>query len=145
VENDGRGRQEGPQPAGGDTREAARGAETLSLRPLEKKIVGCAALIVAGAAVLGRYGMLPGAAVGGAVAYGNFLLIRMIIERAFTGGATVNKWFILSYVLKFLALVGLVYGIVRSGRFDVLGFLLGFSSLFLGVLAEGLSRSLKKG
>ena len=42
-------------------------------------------------------------------------------------------------------LVALVYGIVRSGRFDTLGFLLGFSSLFLGVLFEGLARSFKTG
>jgi len=45
--------------------------------------------------------------------------------------------------LKFLALVAAVYLVVRSGRFDVLGFLLGLSSLFFGVLLEGLSSAVE--
>jgi hypothetical protein len=34
-----------------------------------------------------------------------------------------------------------VYLVVRYGGFDLLGFLLGLSSLFLGVLLEALTRS----
>jgi hypothetical protein len=85
--------------------------------------------------------MLPGAAAGAAVAYGNFFLIRKILEKAFAGGVAVRKGFIVQYVLKFLGLVAVVYLVVRSGWFDVLGFLLGLSCLFLGILLEGLTRA----
>jgi hypothetical protein len=85
--------------------------------------------------------MLPGAAVGAAIAYGNFFLIRKILEKAFLGGGTIRKGFIVQYVLKFVGLVAVVYLVVRSGRFDALGFLLGLSCLFLGILLEGLTRA----
>ena len=66
---------------------------------------------------------------------------RKILEKAFSGGGTVRKGFIVQYVLKFLGLAAVVYLVVRSGWFDVLGFLLGLSCLFLGILLEGLPRA----
>jgi hypothetical protein len=87
--------------------------------------------------------MLPGAACGAAIAFGNFFLIRKILEKAFAGDGAVNKGFIVQYALKFLGLIGVVFLVVRYGGFDVLGFLLGLSSLFLGVLLEALARSFR--
>ena len=129
-------------PPGGDS------PEELSLRPLERKILLASALVLAGiaagwAAGALRPAMLPGAACGAAIAYGNFFLIRKILEKAFAGGGSVNKGFVVQYVLKFLGLVGVVFLAVRSGWFDVLGFLLGLSALFLGVLWEALARSFR--
>jgi hypothetical protein len=98
-------------------------------------------LVLGGVAVAGRFRMLPGAAAGAVIAYGNFFLIRKILEKAFSGGGTVRKGFIVQYVLKFLGLVAVVYLVIRSGWFDVLGFLLGLSCLFLGILLEGLTRA----
>jgi hypothetical protein len=112
-----------------------------TLRSTERKILLSAALVLAGIAVAGRFRMLPGAAVGAAIAYGNFFLIRKILEKAFLGGGTIRKGFIVQYVLKFVGLVAVVYLVVRSGRFDALGFLLGLSCLFLGILLEGLTRA----
>lgn len=112
-----------------------------SLRSAERKILLSAAVVLAGIALTGRFRMIPGAAAGAAVAYGNFFLIRKILEKAFAGGGAVRKGFIVQYVLKFLGLVAVVYLVVRSGWFDVLGFLLGLSCLFLGILLEGLTRA----
>ena len=112
-----------------------------SLRSAERKILLSAALVLGGVAVSGRFRMLPGAAVGAFIAYGNFFLIRKILEKAFSGGGTVRKGFIVQYLLKFLGLAAVVYLVVRSGWFDVLGFLLGLSCLFLGILIEGLTRA----
>jgi hypothetical protein len=112
-----------------------------SLRSAERKILLSAAVVLAGIAVAGRFRMLPGAAIGAGIAYGNFFLIRKILERAFSGGGTIRKGFIVQFVLKFLGLVAVVYLVVRSGWFDVLGFLLGLSCLFLGILLEGLTRA----
>ena len=120
--------------------------EGLSLRPLSLRILLAAGLILGGIAVAVAAGaasvsMLPGAVCGAAIACGNFFLIRKILEKAFTGGGAVNKAFVVQYALKFLGLIGVVYLVVRYGGFDVLGFLLGLSSPFLGVLLEALARS----
>lgn len=119
------------------------GADVLSSRSLETKILISCSVILAGIAIAGRYGMLPGAACGGALAYGNFYLIRRILGRAFSVSGGIRKGFVVQYVLKFLALVAAVYLVVRSGRFDLLGFLLGLSALVMGVLLEGISRAVE--
>ncbi len=113
------------------------------LRSVERKILLCGLIVLGVIALSGRFGMLPGAALGAALAYANFILIRVILEKAFAGGGSVNKGFVVQYILKFLALAAAVWLIVRSGRFDLVGFLAGLSSLFLGVLLEGLAKSVE--
>ena len=117
-----------------------------TIRSLERRIWLASALILAGAAVAGSFGfasfrLLPGAVCGAAVACGNFFLIRKILEKAFLREGEVNKRFVVQYVVKFFGLIGIVYLVVRSGWFDILGFLLGLTSLFLGVLIEALWKS----
>jgi len=119
------------------------GTNLLASRSLETKILVSAAVILAGIILFGRYGMLPGAACGAAIAYGNFYLIRKILGKALSSEGGLKKGFVVPYFLKFLALVAIVYLVVRSGRFDILGFLLGLSSLILGVLLEGVSRAVE--
>ena len=119
------------------------GTDLLTSRSLETKILVSAAVILVGIVIVGRYRMLPGAACGAAIAYGNFYLIRKILGKAFSVEGVVGKGFVVQYVLKFLALVAVVYLVVRSGRFDLLGFLLGLSALVFGVLLEGASRAVE--
>jgi hypothetical protein len=127
-----------PEPAGGTPPD-----EPLSLRPVEVKILLSAVIILGIIALLGRYAMLPGALCGAAIAWGNFFLIRKILEKAFTGGGTLGKGFAVRYVLKFLGLVAIVFFVIRSGRLDIAGFLFGLSALFLGIMLEGLSRAVE--
>lgn len=141
MSDNGSARRENPGIGDGDSSGRDEERDVISLRPLERKILLCAGVLLGGIALAGRFRMLAGAAVGGAIAYANFFLIRKILERAFSGGGPIRKGFVVQYVLKFLGLAALVYLVVRSGRFDLLGFLLGFSALFLGVLLEGLSRA----
>jgi hypothetical protein len=141
VSGDGRDRRGKPAGSGNAAPGTAEERGSVSLRPLETKILISAGVVLAGIAVAGRYGMLPGAACGAAIAYANVLLLRRILGRAFSGEEPAGKGFLVPYVLKVFGLAALVYLVVRSGRFDVLGFLLGFSALFLGVLFEGLSRA----
>jgi hypothetical protein len=120
--------------------------DRLSLRSLTNRIFLSAGLILGGVAVAVATGaasvsMLPAVVCGAAIACGNFFLIRKILERAFEDGGAVDKGFVVRYTLKFLGLIGVVYLVVRYGGFDLLGFLLGLSSLFLGVLLEALARS----
>jgi len=116
------------------------------LRSLSNRICLAAGLILGGIAVAAVAGaasvsMLPGAVCGAAIACGNFFLIRKILEKAFSGGGAVTKGFVVQYALKFLGLIAVIYLVVRYGGFDMKGFLLGLSSLFLGVLFEALARS----
>ncbi len=116
------------------------------LRSLTNRILLSAGLILGGIGVAVAAGaadvsMLPGAACGAAIAFGNFFLIRKILEKAFAGGGTVGKGFVVQYALKFLGLIGVVYLVVRYGGFDLPGFLLGLTSLFLGILLEAVARS----
>jgi len=120
----------------------------VEIRSLERRILLAAALIFAGIAVaaiagVARFRMLPGAACGAAIACGNFFLVRKILEKAFLREGEVDKRFVVQYAVKFLGLIGVVYLVVRYGGFDVLGFLLGLSSLFLGVLLEALWKSFR--
>jgi len=131
-----------PVDGAGDPRRNER-ADLSAVRSLDRTILLCAGVILAGITLFGRYGMLPGAACGAAIAYGNFYLLRKILGRAFSGAGGRKSGFVVSYVLKFLALVTAVYLVIRSGRFDLLGFLLGLSSLVAGVLLEGLSRAVE--
>jgi ATP synthase I chain len=142
VGSDEPGRAGEPGSSGGDPPDPGEPVG-ISLRPVEQKILLCAGAVLVGIAIAGRFRMLPGALAGGIIAYGNFYLIRKILEKAFLGEGTPGKGFIVQYVLKFLGLVAVVYGVVRSGWFDAAGLLLGLSSLFLGILLEGLARSFK--
>jgi hypothetical protein len=118
-------------------------AGILTSRSLERKILLSGVVILAGIAIVGQYRMLPGAACGAAIAYANFYMMRKILGKAFSVEGGIKKGFVVQYVLKFLALVAAVYLVVRSGRFDLLGFLLGLSALFFGVLLEGTSRAVE--
>ena len=128
-----------------DAREAPLGD---TIRSLERRIWLASALIIAGAAAAGALGfassrIIPGAVCGAAFTCGNFFLLRKILEKAFLREGEISKRFVVQYIAKFLGLIGAVYLVVRSGWFDILGFLLGFTSLFLGVLVEAFWRSFK--
>ena len=143
MKGDGPGGTEGAAVTGTGPPRKDDGAGVLSSRSLETKILLSGVVILVGIAIVGRYRMLPGAACGAAIAYGNFYLIRKILGKAFSVEGEVKKGFVVQYVLKFLALVAAVYLVVRSGRFDLLGFLLGLSALIFGVLLEGVSRTVE--
>ena len=143
MKGDGPGGTEGAAVTGIGPPRKDDGAGILSSRSLETKILLSGVVILVGIAIVGRYRMLPGAACGAAIAYGNFYLIRKILGKALSGEGGLKKGFVVQYILKFLALVAAVYLVVRSGRFDILGFLLGLSALVLGVLLEGVSRAVE--
>jgi hypothetical protein len=128
-----------PEGGAGD----ALDVRSLPLRSVELKILLSAAIILGLLVLLGRYKMIPGALCGAAIAVGNFFIMRKILEKAVTAGGTLGKGFAVRYVLKFLALIALVYLVIRSGRFDAAGFLFGLSALFIGILLEGLSRAVE--
>jgi F0F1-type ATP synthase assembly protein I len=111
-------------------------------RTIELLILFSALVIVILFVIFKMAEKVPGAIAGGLVAYLNFFLIRVILFRAFTRKDKIRFAIALLYGVKFLAVVFLVYLIVRSKRFDMVGFLAGFSSLLLGIVLEGIRRAI---
>ena len=111
-------------------------------RRIELQIL-LSALAIAGLFVIfNMAGKVPGVIAGGLVAYLNFFFIRVIILRTFARKDKIRFAIALLYGVKFLAVILVVYLIVRSKRFDMVGFLAGFSSLLLGILLEGIRRAI---
>jgi hypothetical protein len=142
VGGDGRRGREEIAESGGPLDSGER-PDASGFRSIEVKIAVGAAALLAVAALAGRFALLPGIAAGGAIACGNFFLTRAILVKALSGEGTIQKVFAVLYALKFLGLAALVYAVIRSGRFEPIGFLLGFSSLVLGILLEGIIRTVK--
>lgn len=111
-------------------------------RTIELQILLSAMVIVIFLLLFGMAEKVPGAIAGGLVAYLNFFFIRVIILRAFSRRDKIRFAIALLYGVKFLAVIFIVYLIVRSKRFDMAGFLAGFSSLLLGILLEGIRRAI---
>ena len=84
-----------------------------------------------------RYGIdaASSAAVGGAVALGNWVLLRMIVDRVLGGSVQRQVGLTFLLIVKMGALVGLVFLLLRSGLVQVLPFTAGVSSLMAGGLA----------
>jgi hypothetical protein len=112
------------------------------VRSLERNILLGGAVAVAALLALGRFGMVPGALCGAGLAWLNFRFLRAILGKAFAEGGAERKRFAVQYLLKFLGYAALVFLAVRSGWFDVGGFLVGLSSLVAALLLEGLFKGL---
>ena len=78
------------------------------------------------------------AAVGGAVALGNWFLLRMIVDRVVGGSVRRQVRLTFLLIVKMGALIGLVFLLLKSGLVQVLPFTAGVSSLMAGGLAGSL-------
>lgn len=111
-------------------------------RTIELLILFSALTVVILFVLFGMREKVAGAVAGGLVAYLNFFFIRVMILRAVGRRDKIGFAIALLYGVKFLAVVFIVYLIVRSKWFDMAGFLAGFSSLFLGIILEGVRRAI---
>lgn len=111
-------------------------------RTIELQILFSALVIVVLFLIFQMAEKVPGAIAGGLVAYLNFFFIRVIILRAFSRRDKIRFAIALLYGVKFLAVICIVYLIVRSRWFDMAGFLAGFSSLLCGIVLEGIRRAM---
>lgn len=105
-----------------------------SSRRLTWFILGLGVAVTVGVYV--RLG-LPAAgssALGVVIALANWYLLRVIVGRATSGRAGNYGRFAVLLLTKMVALLGLLFILLRSGLVDVLPFTLGLSSLVLGTL-----------
>ena len=98
-------------------------------------IAGFGVLAVVVMQVLYGVDAATSAAVGGAVALGNWFLLRLIVDRVV--GGSVRRQVGLSFLLiaKMGALIALVFLLLRSGLVELMPFTAGVSSLMAGALA----------
>ncbi|RMG60945.1 MAG: hypothetical protein D6713_01375 [Deltaproteobacteria bacterium] len=116
--------------------------EDRGFKTIERFILLSAGVMVLLFLALGLRPRIPGVVAGGLVAYVNFVLIKIIISRALGRKSKIKFAIAVLYGVKFVAVLVLVYLIVRSGKFDTAGFLAGFSSLLMGIILEGIRRAL---
>jgi nitrate reductase NapE component len=84
-----------------------------------------------------------GVLLGGVIVILNFWLLRRIVE----GGLRKSKnrpALVMSYFLKFAALVAVIFWVIYSGIVDTLGFVVGLSTVFIGIALDGFVQVLKK-
>jgi hypothetical protein len=112
------------------------------VKSIERFILISALFVVLFFLFFGMREKIGGAVAGGLVAYLNFMGIKEIISRALGRQDKIRFAIALLYVVKFLAILVIVYLLVTSKRFDMLGFLAGLSSLLIGILMEGIKRAI---
>jgi len=112
------------------------------VKSIERFILISALIVVLFFLFSGMREKIGGAVAGGLVAYLNFMGIKEIISRALGRQDKIRFAIALLYVVKFLAILVIVYLLVTSKRFDMVGFLAGLSSLLIGILLEGIKRAI---
>lgn len=114
--------------------------EGQSLITIEKKVIVVSMIIVAGSLAFYSLPVFLGALSGSLIVILNLLWLRRIVSKLlFKGGK--KLYIALQLVLKVLIIFAFVSGMIYfsiRGYLNLWAFLLGLSTLFLGVLLEGL-------
>jgi len=109
------------------------------VRRVSLTIVVLAALAPVVALLTGASGhTIVGIVLGGLLSAGNFLAIERISARVVRGTVRTQTLLMGLLVLKMSALMVLVYLLVRTFGVDAIGFVIGLSTLVLGLGLEGL-------
>jgi hypothetical protein len=109
------------------------------------------ALLAGGAYLWGGPQVALGAIVGGLVVVLNFHWLhrnlRDLLEKAPTlpekGQGRVKLWFALRQLLRFVVVLGIIYVLIRYGWVNVLGLLVGLSTVVLTLILAGLVEAIK--
>jgi hypothetical protein len=81
---------------------------------------------------------------GGIIIIANYRILRRIIEKLFQQDRSLRVFLLFSYFLRFLVVAGIVFLIVYFNIVHPMGFLVGLSTLFLGIILETLIMVFKK-
>ena len=108
--------------------------ESHTLKRITHYVIGASAVLTAVAFFLGGAWMGLGAAVGGAVAVGNWLGMRWIGERLLRANDKGRMVWGSLLAFKMAAILGVVWMILATGWVDPMGFALGMSGFVLGIL-----------
>ncbi|MFW5920402.1 MAG: ATP synthase subunit I [Polyangiales bacterium] len=104
-----------------------------------------AALLTAGAFVLGGTGMAVGALMGGVVAIANWLALRWLALRVVRGSVKKQGAMMVLLTLKMGALFALCWLLIARFGLDAAGFLIGISAFVVGLIAASVHGLLAPG
>lgn len=107
----------------------------LTYRRITQYVVAASVLLTALSFVLGGVTMGFGAAVGGAVAIANWMLMRWVGRRLVVANDKGRMIWGGLLAFKMLVLMLIAWGVLATGVVDPLGFTVGLSGLVLGILA----------
>ena len=106
-----------------------------TLRTMTAYIVGASVALTVAAIVLGGVGTGIGAAAGGALAVGNWLVMRWVGERLMVANDKGRLVWGTLLGLKMFVLMGICWLVLSFGGVDPIGFTIGLSGLVIGALA----------
>lgn len=98
-------------------------------------IAGFGVLAIAVMQLLQGVDAAVSATAGAAVALGNWLLLRLIVDRVVGGSVRRQAGLSFLLIVKMGALIGLCYLLLRSGLVQIIPFTAGVSSLMAGAIA----------
>ena len=121
----------------------APGLEQRAVRRIARNIAILAIVAPLVAALAGAPGrVLLGVALGALLAAGNFLAIERISARVVRGSVRTQSLLMGLLVVKMSAVMVLVYLVIRTFGVNAIGFVIGLSTMVLGLMAEGLRTTL---
>ena len=121
----------------------APGLEQRAVRRIARNIAILAVVAPLVAALAGAPGrVLLGVLLGALLAAGNFLAIERISARVVRGSVRTQSLLMGLLVVKMSAVMVLVYLVIRTFGVNAIGFVIGLSTMVLGLMAEGLRTTL---
>ncbi len=84
-----------------------------------------------------------GVLVGGIIIIVNFWFLHKIVERIIKK-ADKGAFFAFSYIFKFIALIAILFAVIYSGFVDILGLIVGLSTVFFGIALDGFVQVFKR-
>lgn len=103
-----------------------------------RRSVWLTAIAVLGSIFFLDLGIFFGTAVGGALSVGNLWMLRRIVEVGAVADTRRQGLLTFLFLLKFAAMIALVYVAVVHAPIDMVAFLVGISAAFLAILTESL-------
>ncbi|MDY6853896.1 MAG: ATP synthase subunit I [Thermodesulfobacteriota bacterium] len=84
-----------------------------------------------------------GVVIGGIIIIVNFWFLRKIAERIIKKSDK-GAFFVFSYIFKFIALIAILFVVIYSGIVDIIGLIVGLSTVFLGIALDGFVQVFKR-
>lgn len=124
---------------------------TTNLRGIEFWALILTCLTVLGSIPWGSLKLAVGIALGGILMAGNVFIIRRVVTGMLTEDDLDEKknknrrrWLVFQYVAKMLALLGIIGVVVKYGKVNPLGFLIGMSAALLALIVVGMRSAVEE-
>ena len=108
------------------------------LLSIERKSLAVACALLLGSLAYRSVFITLGVFVGAAISLLNFRLLWKIAEPAFRAGAIPRGRLVLRFIAKMVGLLAAIFLVIYLDAVNILGFLVGLSTIVLGIIIEGI-------